>query len=1465
MQKILHIKLKQIDKENAELRYYFDNPNDYKEQTLEVASIQKLIQDAEAYYYVSRLITNPVKIGKQLYQWLDSAERFLTRAIENCQGTANVLVLAISTKGRLGHLPWEVLCNENTFLVQIKNPLIVPVRWKEQNTVKEKIENRALRVLFMACSPIDVKPVLDFEREEGLILKTTERQPLMLIVEESGNLDELKNLIKSYEDKFFDVFHLTGHAGIKDEHPCFLTEDEIGKVYYASAEKIGESLSRMPKLIFLSGCRTGESGKAGVLPSFAEELLDKGAKAVIGWGRPVSDYEASETSSELYGNLATGDDLGTALARTYQSLIKKQASDWHLLRLYIAGEMPDALVTPLKTPHRKFTSIRSSIAFRFLDKKGQVKVINRENFIGRRRSLQRCLKTLRYDNEKIGVVLHGMGGIGKSSLACRLCDRLSDYHRVVFSDQIDKNKFVKTLIEDFSMEKHLRDSLSNPHDELKFILRDVFPYLKIPLLLVMDDFEANFEKDSNFKPKLIDGLPLLSIEAQEVLEALTFAIQKTDELRTENYDIPIHRIIITSRYTFDVKESKFFLHEQLSKMTDADVSKKIARLNKIEKHKKELKDKAIQLSDGNPRLIEWLFQILSQEELDHKKILDEMAKKEIYFRMDILAEELLNQQIPELRKMLGLTLIYELPVPLEAIKAVCKDISDLEKIIHHTLALGLIEVSISSSEKKVYRVSRILEPLLRDDLLENREILYQTAAKILYQIWAKQKWVESKQLIEIHRLALEGKEPEIATNISKLLSAYYLEHSLYKSAEKICLDTLKIDNDNYILLNILARSEHELGKKESAFEHYQKALDNCPNDDPEMEQGILSNFGTFLYYQGNIDNSLRIFKEAMKVNEKIGNERGKTRIMYEIGKIYSRQNKLSDAEELFNQVYLYHRKDHNLKEMAASLHELASIHLRNKNLDKSLDSSLQALKFSQEIRDLQRISALLTQIGQCYFIKGEKEQALTYYYQAVNVADEVGYKQGKAVTLILIADFHIVQGKINEAIEIANESLKLSEEIGDVHGTIGILFKISLYYILMKRFDDAFKYYQKALELQNKTGYYLSVTEELNQFFSDNPFISDKYSSNLEELYNLLESQLSKNDHHNAVITMNEITDLLLYRDKFDEALKIQHKLLISWKKIGDESGMAAALGTIGNLSYRLGKIDEAYYYHNKSLEFNEIKGNVKGKILNLFYLARCCIFKGEIENAAKSLNEAYELSDDKKEKSEVLHEIGVIYSRNGQYDNALQAFFKAIEIEESIGGFKIKSATLYEIGRVFMLQGKMGEALTWFNESLEHNKNVGDTLGIAKTLYNLGGYYSMLNQLEKALYYYHESILIGDIVGDIQAKGMALSMIADIYFKQNNLDDALRFCEESSNIQRDIKEFNELIDTLKTMAKIYAKKEQADKVLEVLKEIFDIFEYLKSPAAELVKEKMQNLQEWIESGNKEQIEMFLQSIEESA
>jgi hypothetical protein len=89
----------------------------------------------------------------------------------------------------------------------------------------------------------------------------------------------------------------------------------------------------------------------------------------------------------------------------------KKGSHWPLLRLYSSGIPLNAVVT--ENQHQKPKPRRMKHVFL---KNNHVRVLS-GGFVGRRRQLQASQMVLKNDYYKVGLLLLGANGLGKSSLA----------------------------------------------------------------------------------------------------------------------------------------------------------------------------------------------------------------------------------------------------------------------------------------------------------------------------------------------------------------------------------------------------------------------------------------------------------------------------------------------------------------------------------------------------------------------------------------------------------------------------------------------------------------------------------------------------------------------------------------------------------------------------------------------------------------------------------------------------------------------------------------------------------------------------------------------------------------------------------------------------------------------------------------------------------------------------------------
>jgi hypothetical protein len=351
-----------------------------------------------------------------------------------------------------------------------------------------------------------------------------------------------------------------------------------------------------------------------------------------------------------------------------------------------------------------------------------------------------------------------MGGWGKSAIAARLCDRLSNnYETLVWWRQTDEGQLTNELGDQLPREQ--RETLKDPSEALKYRLRDVFEDLnqagEKPLLLVFDDFEWNLEP--------CQGEYILQSHVAQLLEALVWAVQETDAP---------HRIILTCRYQFQSDLLHRFFIQPLDSFHHADLLKKLRRLEHFnsEDIDKALIERALNLAAGNPRLLEWLNdEVLSQADAEARLTQLEASSED--WKGKIIWEELYQQIDPPLEKILSRCLVYEIPVPIAALEAVCQSLPDYQQQLQRAIALGLIEVSSEVEERvgrrpyrryRVYRISRILPRIIPTIQLPQDSSqfssLHRKAGETLTELWGNRENENEEQWREMFRLKFADRE-----------------------------------------------------------------------------------------------------------------------------------------------------------------------------------------------------------------------------------------------------------------------------------------------------------------------------------------------------------------------------------------------------------------------------------------------------------------------------------------------------------------------------------------------------------------------------------------------------------------------------------------------------------------------------------------------------------------------------------
>ncbi len=577
-------------------------------------------------------------------------------------------------------------------------------------------------------------------------------------------------------------------------------------------------------------------------------------------------------AAELYRELSRGKSITDAVFSARHLLYENEFSDWSLLRLFSDGTPMDI---PLVESGQKKKVKARDIQYAYL-LNSQVKVL-KKGFVGRRRQIQKGIRSLKKDEEKVGLLLHGTGGLGKSCLAGKFCDLLKEYALIVVHGELNTVTFLEALKQGFMRTKDERGlKILEEGKELpdKIMQLCSSSFQEKNYLIVLDDFEKNLEGYQQ-------GDPTVSAEAAPIVGALLMCLPLA---------VKMSQLIITSRYTFRFPvQGRDLVTERLefiglTSFRGADERKKVSELTYMNGYPDlEIRQKVIEAGRGNPRLMEALNTLLKiQKGIDVEALLARVQDVQEEFVQNLVLREILKSQPEDFQKVLQYSAVFQLPVLREGIQVVCKDLKDWKSFIDLGVQLSLME------EDKVGDVAYYwVTPLLREEIFDEcdereRTWCHKAAAAYYKKILSLAEGYLPVYAFELVEHALKcGMDEVVFEEGSRLLS--YLRNVLaYEEA---------LQEGMYIISHVsdpkrdekLSRFFFELGwilddvgDAKKAIDYYEQALSIGKEVYGERHPDVatrLNNLGEAWHDLGDAKKAIDYYEQALSIDKEVYGER----------------------------------------------------------------------------------------------------------------------------------------------------------------------------------------------------------------------------------------------------------------------------------------------------------------------------------------------------------------------------------------------------------------------------------------------------------------------------------------------------------------------------------------------------------------------------------------------------------------
>ncbi len=422
----------------------------------------------------------------------------------------------------------------------------------------------------------------------------------------------------------------------------------------------------------------------------------------------------------------------------------------------------------------------------------------------------------------------------------------------------------------------------------------------------------------------------------------------------------------------------------------------------------KIMSRAMAVTVENRRLMEWLFEIFSEKWLNYESVLVKMEAADPEFRETALAEELLRQQRPELRRMLARMQMYLLPVPKAGVLAVCEDIQEMDEHTDRAAALGLLEITRDASEK-VYRMLPLLSQNLKAEFPEDRNDRHHMAAMTLYRIWweGEMEAPTEAQCLEIFRLALASQAREMALEMSDHLTSLWNDRGEFEKSVRLYEKALKISENNYRLLRNLARVEKRLGNLDNALTYYKQALPHFPEEDRRGRASVLHHMAEIHAKQYRVKGALIFFRQALELWESIHAMEDKADTLTCMAEIYANQEKNERALKLFRQALDIRQDASDMQGKAEILHQMAEIHTKQGETDKALPLYQQSLETKEKIGSLREMEADIDSMAKIYTGQGQINKALNLYQKLLEIKTKLNDEKGKAAIIAKMSQLSV--------------------------------------------------------------------------------------------------------------------------------------------------------------------------------------------------------------------------------------------------------------------------------------------------------------------------------------------------------------------------------------------------------------------------------------------------------------------------
>ncbi len=926
-----------------------------------------------------RIYDDAVTYGRDLFDQTFRDEQ-MCALLANLPGNERLVLVAEDPL--VASIPWEYLRDQNGKLLAARLNFVRGIPQERRRDSFSLLS--PLEIVAITVSPVDEPRVLNTEREwRDLVEAVTVTDPPKSLTLKRVRPPTRNQMERSLGRQGTSIVHFMGHSASRDGKALLAFEDARARSHLVDAADFADSLNTHVFLVVLNSCLSAfvsstESGTVTEFGNIARTLVHQGFPYTLGMQFEVPDNAALVLSRALYDFLLQEHSVEEAVMHTRRALEEPgKLPNPH----WLAG-IP-VLYTSLLTPASPFQLAAGQPTIqpdpKQLESTCDITALPpAEHFIGRGNEISQALDALLAPGARGFVLLHGLGGIGKTATARAVAERVGWHYQ---------DRVLAISFETFASIDPANQLTVNEQFADRFYNRLARYYGLDPTLypLPVDLQHAIVQRRTHMRSLLVlDNIEtLIDAQRRDHPEAIALAsfIRRLKEgdgavLFTSRMVPPSDwgdcQIVSIPGLSDEAGAALFLALLPADREHLAPLVARQALSQRVQGHPLSIRLLAGRFADETATdLATFLEHIEGELEVAEQKtpvsIEDPERQRTLYACIDYSVKRL----SPEQREVLDVASLFQAPFLPQFVADVLKDEAQTPIHLQNLVRLSLLEIS---AQTRTFQEGELM-------LLELHPML---------------RWYIQ------HRLS----EPD-TTQLER-----YGE--VYEQLARTAYDAY--DNDSR--LRYLVRQ---------SLPDFEAALGFLP---PAGRSSLAYLLAKPYQRLGQNRRVLALYEQALEINQELGDVRSVAVTQSAMADVLVQLGKPQEAMALYEQSLHTKQELGDVRGVAVTQNAMADVLVQLGKPQEAMALYEQSLHTKQELGDVRGVAVTQNAMADVLGQLGKPQEAMVLYEQVLRTTQELGDVQAVATTQANFSQLLLQQGELRHALEMAWDAFTSLERSG---------------------------------------------------------------------------------------------------------------------------------------------------------------------------------------------------------------------------------------------------------------------------------------------------------------------------------------------------------------------------------------------------------------------------------------------------